>query len=287
MKKTSPAHSRLWPLSLLIWLLAGCLTTLPSATQTPGVVAPPTPAATLAPTPTPGPKLIPFDSRVQEMTFSGMDGVPLAGQIDWPPAVVEPPLVVILHHAGREPRNSYQHFAAKLAPAGYAVFRFDKRGAGKSGGEYGCCEADDALAAYRAATAQSGYDREHVFIIAQSIGTRILAERFDEFARTHPIAGVVLLSSLLEGAAVLPIRAPIHIIVADSEPNVRALTEDAVRAHTAAYPFGASYYVAANAEHTLYDISAGPIDWGDPNWPDRFHAGAWESLQRWLEAHTR
>lgn len=287
MTKTSPARSLPWPLLLLVLLLAGCLATFPSATRTPDVVASPTPGAASGPTPTLGPKLIPFDSRVQAITFFSTGGVQLAGQIDWPLAVAEPPLVVILHHAGREPRDSYQHFAARLVPAGYAVFRFDKRGAGESGGEYGCCEADDALAAYRAATAQPGYDGRRVFIIAQSLGTQILAERFAEFERAHPIAGALLLSSLLEGEAVLPIRTPIHIIVADSEPNVRALTEDAVRAHTAAYSFGASYYVAANAEHTLYDISGGPIDWGDPNWPDRFHAGAWESLQNWLEAHSR
>lgn len=66
-----------------------------------------------------------------------------------------------------------------------------------------------------------------------------------------------------------------------------ALTEDAVRAHAAAYHFGASYFIAENAEHTLYDISAGPVDWSDPNWPERFHAGAWQSLQAWLEARSR
>ncbi len=270
---------------VIVFLLAGCVAVTPSAA--PDSIASPIPAITAGPTPTPGPKLIPFDSRVQAITFLSSGGARLAGQIDWPRDTPEPPLIVILHHAGREPRDSYQHFAAKLVPSGYAVFRFDKRGVGASGGEYGCCEADDALAAYRAATAQPGYEAERVFIIAQSLGTQILAERFVEFERAHPIAGVLLLSSLLESEAVLPVRAPLHIIVAESEPNLRALTEDAVRAHTAAYRFGASYYIARNAEHTLYDISAGPLDWSDPNWPDRFHAGAWESLRSWLEAHSR
>jgi alpha/beta superfamily hydrolase len=31
----------------------------------------------------------------------------------------------------------------------HTVFRFDRRGTGMSGGEYGCCENEDALAAYR------------------------------------------------------------------------------------------------------------------------------------------
>jgi alpha/beta superfamily hydrolase len=274
-----------WCAALAGCLLAGCVALTP--TRLPETVSPTATSAPPGPTPTLGPKLIAFDSRVQEVVFTSTGGAQLAGQIDWPLNVAEPPLVVIIHHAGREPRDSYQHYAAKLVPAGYAVFRFDKRGAGKSGGEYGCCEADDALAAYAAAAAQPGYDPARVFIIAQSLGTRILAERFTEFERAHPITGVLLLSSLLAGEAVLSVRAPVHIIVADSEPNVRAITEDAVRAHTAAYSFGASYHIADKAEHTLYDISAGPMDWSDPNWPDRFHAGAWESLRMWLEARSR
>ncbi|NJN97860.1 MAG: alpha/beta hydrolase [Anaerolineales bacterium] len=231
-------------------------------------------------------KLIPFDSKPQEVRFSGHDGVSLAGQFDWPPNSSQPALVFIIHHADPIDRNYYQYMAARLVPAGYAVFRFDKRGTGQSGGVYGCCEADDALAAYRAAIAQKGFDPTRVFIVAQSIGTKILAERFDEFAQIHQPAGVVLLSNLLKFEEILAIKTPLHIIVSDSEPELAAIGQGAARAHQTAYDYGASFYIAPQTEHSLFDISNGPIDWADPTWPDRFHNGTWVSLINWLNTQA-
>lgn len=232
-------------------------------------------------------KLIPFASEVQEIRFPGHDGVSLAGQFDWPPNHPQPPLVFIIHHADPIDRDYYQYLAARLVPAGYAVFRFDKRGTGQSEGIYGCCEADDALAAYRAAIAQGGFDRARVFIIAQSIGSKILAERFEEFTKVHQPAGVVLLSSLLKNEEILAIKAPLHIIVSDSEPELVAISEGAAGAHRAVYNYGASFYIAPQTEHTLFDVSDGPIDWSDPDWPDHFHSGVWSSLINWLESRTQ
>jgi pimeloyl-ACP methyl ester carboxylesterase len=198
---------------------------------------------------------------------------------------VEPPFVFILHHSGPVDRDAYQYLAARLVPAGYAVFRFDKRGNGQSAGTYGCCEADDAVAAYRAGVMQGGYDPTRVYIVAQSLGTEILAQRFDDFEAIHLPRGAVLLSSLLTDEQILNVRVPVHIIVSDSEPELRSITEAATRAHRAAYPFGADFDVIPNTEHTLFDISAGPMDWSDPRWPRRFHPDAWASLLNWLDSH--
>ena len=140
------------------------------------------------------------------MQFKSSDGTALVGQVDWPKGVNNPPFVFIIQHSGPVDRNAYQYLAALLVPEGYAVFRFDKRGNGKSGGTYGCCEEEDALAAYWAAVNLSGYDPERIFIIAQSIGTEILAQRYDDFINLHPVRGVVLLSSLLEGKEILSIK---------------------------------------------------------------------------------
>ncbi|MCS6964239.1 MAG: lysophospholipase [Thermoflexus sp.] len=227
-------------------------------------------------------KRIPFQTVAQEISFQSEDGTRLAGQLDRPPGLTNPPLVFIIHHSGPVDRDAYQYLAARLVPAGYAVFRFDKRGTGRSEGIYGCCEDRDALAAYRAAMAQDGIDRSCVFIIAQSIGTHILAQRFGEFVGIHRPAGVVLLSSLLPGEKILAIQAPLHIIISDSEPNQAALGEEAVKIHRAVYRYGASYFIAPHTEHTLFDISEGPIDWSDPDWPEKFSQDAWLSLLGWL-----
>ena len=212
-------------------------------------------------------------------------GVTLAGELDLPSGDGPAPLVFVIHHSGPVDRDSYGYLAELLVAEGYAVFRFDKRGTGMSGGEYGCCESEDALAAYRAVTAQDGIDQCNVFIVAQSVGTLYLAERFEEYVQAHLPRGVVLLSNLLDANSIDVIAAPVHIIISDSEPKVDHLGRAAAEAHRDKYSFGASTYVAEHTEHTLLDIRAGPIDWNDPEWTQRYHRGAMESLIDWLDDH--
>ncbi len=230
----------------------------------------------------PTPQLEPTTREQRQIAFLAGD-VTLAGELDLPRVDGAAPLAFIIHHSGPVGRDAYGYLAELLTGAGFAVFRFDKRGVGASGGEYGCCEAADTLAAYRAAVAEAGIDRDRVFIVAQSIGTEHLATHFAEFAAVQSPAGVALLSSLLGPAQIAAIAAPVHIIVADSEPNLEAITTQAVEAHRTRWPYGASSYVAAHAEHTLFDIKDGPIDWSDPTWVARYHPGAMQSLIDWLQ----
>jgi hypothetical protein len=123
----------------------------------------------------------------------------------------------------------------------------------------------------------------NVFIVAQSVGTQHLAERFEAYARAHPPRGVVFLSNLLDANNIDVIAAPVHIIISDSEPDVHQLGRVAAKAHRNKVPFGASYYIAEHTEHTLFDTRSGPIDWNDPEWPQRYHRGAMQSLIDWLD----
>jgi pimeloyl-ACP methyl ester carboxylesterase len=224
-------------------------------------------------------------TREQRQVRFISEGVTLAGELDLPLGDAPAPLVFVIHHSGPVTRDAYGYLAELLVKQGYAVFRFDKRGTGLSEGEYGCCESEDALAAYRAAVTQDGIDARSVFIVAQSIGTQHLAERFEQYTKVHPPRGVVLLSSLLDADSIGLIAAPIHIIISDSETNIDAIGPDAAEAHNDRYSFGASYYVAEHTEHNLFDISTGPIDWNDPEWVQRYHRGAMESLIDWLDHH--
>jgi alpha-beta hydrolase superfamily lysophospholipase len=216
-----------------------------------------------------------------DIRFAAADGTLLAGELLMPEQSPRA-LVMIIHHAGPVDRTSYTYMVEQLLPAGYAVFRFDKRGTGASGGRYGCCEFSDALAAYAAAVQQPATAHLPVIIVAQSMGTRALAEQFAAFVALRPPAAVALLSNLLEPAAITTITTPIIVIVADSEPALAQIGPQAVAAHNAALPFSAELYIAAGAEHSLFDITDGPIDWEDPRWAERYHRGAMRALLDWL-----
>jgi alpha/beta superfamily hydrolase len=259
---------------LLVLLLTSCA---PSVTDR---AAQPTPLLADA---LPTPRLEGIAAERREVRFVSGD-VELVGELDLPMGSGPHPLVFIIHHSGPVPRDAYGYLAEILLRSGYAVFRFDKRGAGASGGVYGCCESDDALAAYRAAVAQPGVDRCRVFIAAQSIGTQHLAMRFEEYAQVQSPRGVALLSNLLRANDIVRIDAPLMVIVADSEPELNAIGPEAVAAHNARYAAGSTLYIADGAEHTLFDIRNGPIDWTDPAWVDRYHRGAMRALVQQLDA---
>lgn len=275
-------------LTLLFLFAGGCVAPQAAAPRQ----TPPPPAAVIDPLTGdtyPTPQLEPTTRERRQITFGNVTGgdVTLAGELDLPRTDGAAPLVFIIHHSGPVGRDAYGYMAEVLTAAGFAVFRFDKRGVGASGGEYGCCEAEDALAAYRAAVAQPGIDSVRVFIAAQSIGSQHLAAHFADFAAIQLPAGVLLLSSLLGPEQVTAIAAPVHIIVADSESALDAIGAQAVAAHRAQWPeYGATLYIAAESEHTLFDSSAGPIDWSDPGWVNRYHRGAMQSLIDWLQTSS-
>jgi dienelactone hydrolase len=96
------------------------------------------------------------DLRVREVDFQS-HGVQLAGSLVLPAGPVHSG-VVFVHGSGKQERSLY--WAERFAKAGIAALVYDKRGAGKSGGEYEANQnvseknlallADDASAALRA-----------------------------------------------------------------------------------------------------------------------------------------
>ncbi len=68
----------------------------------------------------------------QHATFAATDGTPLFER-RWMPEGM-PKAVVVLVHGSAEHAGRYEHVAASLTAAGYAVAAFDLRGHGRSGG---------------------------------------------------------------------------------------------------------------------------------------------------------
>ncbi|HMP41757.1 MAG TPA: alpha/beta hydrolase [Roseiflexaceae bacterium] len=256
---------------MLLFLLAACA---PSSSTTGN----PPPITDVFPTPA----LDGLAGERREIRFLS-DGVELAGELSLPPGTAPAPLVFIIHHSGPVGRDAYGYLAELLLPAGYAVFRFDKRGVGASGGSYGCCEAQDALAAYRVVVVQPGIDRNMIFIIAQSRGTQHLADHYGAYTATAPPRAVALLSNLLGPDRITIIAAPTLIIVSDSEPDLETIGAAALAAQRQHQPFDTELFIAAGSEHSLFDISDGPIDWSDPQWVQRYHRAAMAHLIRFLD----
>lgn len=215
--------------------------------------------------------------HTEELVFAG-DGVRLSGQIDYPlPAPNQSvfPLMFILHHAGSDDRKSYRHFADAGLAAGYAVFRWDKRGTGRSGAGGRGSTTQDAVNAYEIALEQPHIDRRQAVILAQDAGTGLLGSSFGLFARVQMPAGVVLATNRLDEKMILAIESRLLVIVGQNDWNPWQKSAKAVcDAHSNAYTHGAAYYVAPNADRMLVDPRS-----------DRFHYGADITLQDWLKQH--
>jgi dipeptidyl aminopeptidase/acylaminoacyl peptidase len=90
----------------------------------------------------------------QERTFQN-DGVTLSGTLYVPKIEGRIPAVIVFHAASSPTRDNplYVHLAQMLPPLGIAVFIFDRRGSGKSGGTIENTDymmlADDGISAQR------------------------------------------------------------------------------------------------------------------------------------------
>lgn len=214
--------------------------------------------------------------HTEELVFAG-DNVRLSGQIDYPTPLTYQhtfPLVFVLHHAGCDDRSGYRHFTDAGLAAGFAVFRWDKRGTGRSGAGGRGSTTQDAVNAYEIALEQPQVDRKRVVILAQDAGTGLLGSSFGLFARIQHPNGVILATNRLDEQAVTAIDSRILILVGQQDWNpwqkFGKLVSDA---HNAVSKHGASYYVAPHADRMLIDSRNG-----------RFHYGADSVLQDWLKA---
>lgn len=207
--------------------------------------------------------------------FAG-DNVYLAGQIDYPtnpPPLSGHPLVFILPHAGCTDLEGYQEHALCFLKVGWAVFRWDKRGTGRSGSGGVGSPMRDALQAYRTSIEQKHIARARVIIFAQSEGTALLGEAYAQFAGIQRPLGVILASNMLDEAAVLSIDVPILFVTGDGDwnyPSKYAIA--ACASHNAHYGHGSRFYIAQHGTRRLLDARNKIL-----------HAGACANMQKWLK----
>lgn len=195
-------------------------------------------------------------TRTMELIFAG-DHVPLAGQMDYPgspPPEKGFPLIFILHHAGCNSRDWYWPFAEVGLQTGFAVFRWDKRGTGRSGASGRGSATQDAVNAYEVALEQPHINRKQVVIVAQDAGTAMLGNAYGLFARVQKPYSVILLSNMLDSLAVDAIDCRVHVLMSAEDWNPwQTYARAAVNAHNAAYHLDSTCAVVPGVERKLLD----------------------------------
>lgn len=213
----------------------------------------------------------------RELVFAG-DSVRLAGQIEYPRTKSQNgtfPLLFIVPHACCNTRTTFNHYAEVALNAGYAVFRWDKRGTGRSGASGRGSTTQDTVNAYETALDQPKIDNNRVVILAQGEGSGLLGKAFGLFARIARPKAVILVGNMLKPEAVTAIDAPIHVIHGSNDwLDPKTYGKQAVDAHNQTYNADASFYVAVNADRLLL------TDEDESN----FHIGAKQVIQDWLLA---
>ncbi|MDX1990876.1 MAG: alpha/beta hydrolase [bacterium] len=215
--------------------------------------------------------------HVRELVFAG-DGVALSGQIEYPSTPPGPkavyPLVFILPHSGGNTRDAFEHYARCALRCGYAVFRWDKRGTGRSGAGGRGSTTQDAVNAYEIALEQPMVERDAVIILAQSEGTLMLGSSYGLFARLQRPRGVILAGNMLDEKAILALDTQIQIILGTEDwKDPRVYAYNAAKAHNTAYKYGAAFSIVQNANRRLLVERSGEMV---------FHAAAEQIMADWL-----
>lgn len=212
-----------------------------------------------------------------EIAFAG-DGVQLAGQMDYPTGYSPDdgyPLLFVLQSAGWNTRADYAHFSRTALSCGYAVFRWDKRGNGRSGASGLGSTAVDVIRAYDAALSQQEIDPERVVVLAQGEGTLMLADVFADIAAVQRPRGVILAGNMLAPESIRAIDTRMQIIIGEDDwHDWKHYAREVCAVHNAALRHGASFYVAHNADRMLM------VGEGDQR---NFHFGANHIMRDWLQ----
>ncbi len=220
-------------------------------------------------------------ARKEEIIFAG-DNVRLAGQMDYPtfqPPPVGYPLLFVLPQATCNSREMYDEFTALALERGYAVFRWDKRGTGKSGSSGSGSAVQDAVEAYQAALARPGINRNSAVIMALGSGTSLLGSCYGLFAREQAPIGVLLIANMLDEQGITAINARVQIVNgANDWTPAEQYAEAAALAHQAIYAYGADYYIAPDADRNLKTSRNGST---------HLHAGARKVISSWLNSLAR
>lgn len=165
-----------------------------------------------------------------DTTFDSVDAT-VSAQWEFP-AHTPAPLVVLLPASeavdrdglppgyGEDPTTGiYAQLSRKLLAAGFAVFRFDSPGTGRSSPGQFSTVRSTAIEAYTRAVDHPKVDRKQVFLLGHSASTDSVVGIYSRYAAVQPPAGLVLLANLVGETDMVLAEAPVLIVVSDKTPD--------------------------------------------------------------------
>jgi pimeloyl-ACP methyl ester carboxylesterase len=172
----------------------------------------------------------PSRPRVVETTFKSVDAE-ISGQWEFPEKTPAPLVMIVPASTGVDRHGLppgfaddpeigiYDQLAKKLVAAGFAVFRFDQPGTGRSGrGTYATARST-ALEAYDRAIDHARIDPKRVFLFGHSRGTDAIAGIYSRYEAINPVAGVLLLANQVGETDIVRVTCPALILVTDKNPD--------------------------------------------------------------------
>lgn len=185
---------------------------------------------------------------------AGDAGITLEGRLTPPPAGGGPAAGVALCHphpryGGTMDNNVVAALVASLAGAGFAVLRFNFRGAGRSSGSHaqGVGEVADAVAALDLLAAQPGVDGGRLGLAGYSFGAGVSLAVAGSDSRVGALALVALPTQRLEGRHELDDCTTPKLFVSGDRDHVSDVA--ALRVYAARVPPPATVEVVAGADH--------------------------------------
>ncbi|GAB1420071.1 hypothetical protein MASR2M15_01480 [Anaerolineales bacterium] len=154
-----------------------------------------------------------------QILFYG-DQVRLVGQMDFPPS---PPkarghkLFFTLQHATHTHTKEYDCYVSVAREKGYASFRWDKRGTGRSGSGGLGNPMQDAVNAYQVAVRRTGINPEQVVIFAQNEGSLILGKNLERFMAIQKPKAIILAGNMLDQTLIEQIECPLYIMQGEQD----------------------------------------------------------------------
>lgn len=167
-----------------------------------------------------------------ETTFKSVDAE-VAGQWEFPdvtpaPLVLFVPASTGVDRYGLPPGFAdnpeigiYEQLAKKLLAAGFAVFRYDQPGTGRSGRGNFATARSTALEAYRRAVDHARVDPSRAFILGHSAGTDAVAGIFTRYDQINPLAGTILMSNQVGETEIVRVSCDTLVVVTDKNPDDR------------------------------------------------------------------